>query len=106
MNKALIVFILIAIVIIVVVIVLKKKYDPLDKFMKGKVFLDQNNAHGDVLGQFDNISPDDCIDKCKENNDCAGLTWSDKGSNTSVCYLNKAGDYLQNGNDNDYAWTK
>jgi hypothetical protein len=47
--------------------------------MKGKVFLDQNNEHGDVLGQFENISPDDCIDK--EN---------------GICYLNKVGNYLQN----------
>jgi hypothetical protein len=95
-------------IIIIAVLMMKKKPtpDPLDKFMKGKVFLDQNNEHGAVLGQLDNVSPDTCIDACINNSECGGVTWSDKGEGKTVCYLNKPGNYLRDGNPNDYAWFK
>jgi hypothetical protein len=80
--------------------------NPLDKFMKGKVFLDQNNEHGAVLGQLDNVSADTCMDACVNNSECGGVTWSNKSENSTVCYLNKPGNYLRDGNPNDYAWMK
>src|SRR5215469_9887723 len=107
MNKKLLILIIVLVVIgIIVAIVLLRKRDPLKKFMKNKVFLDQNNAHGDVLVQYDDISPNECITQCENNPECGGVTWSDKGNGKTVCYTNKSGPYLQDGQVNDYAWVK
>jgi hypothetical protein len=77
--------------------------DPFEDFMPNKAFLDQGNAHNDVLGSFNTTDPTECIMKCKSDANCGGVTYN---SDANLCYLNKPGNYLQDASSSDYAWIK
>lgn len=111
MKNIIIIGVITFVLIITLIFIFKKKTptppsppvpNPLADFMQGKLFLDQNNAHGDVITSFENISALDCKQACIDNKDCSGLTWVENGT----CYLNKAGNYLNDGRSDEYAWIK
>ena len=98
--------IIVSLSLLLLAYILMKRYRYVYKYgmKKGYSYLDKDNSRGGVIEVVQNASsPRECINKCKSNPNCAGLTYNDI---SKTCYMCKSGDFYSKGLPNDYAWVK
>ncbi|MDE2095811.1 MAG: hypothetical protein KGL39_01040 [Patescibacteria group bacterium] len=90
-----------AVVLVVIILIVRSR--PYYGYKRGRVFLDQNNAHGAVVGSISTTSPKACKKQCRGTEGCGGVAFN---PDKAICYMTAPGDYWGPGSTSDYGWAK